>query len=967
MNLFQGDTAALAALDRDMQGRRLLRLDFPRRDGPDDVLMLANSLEADEGLSRDFCYTVEVLSDDAGIPLTAVMGKMVTISLLREDGTPRYFNGHVFEFAFVRTDGGFAFYRMVLKPWLAWLRLGRDSVVFQHLSLTEICDQTFQRYLQRDYRYRLAGALPTLTMAVQFNESDYNHLHRRLEDAGLFYWYEHRFDGHTWWLGDDSTGAGPIDGERSDMPYRMQGGAGEDDGVQRWSAQRRVGPGLTTLGSYDFKRARPDRAGRASLNRQGAVPVLELYESTGAYGFRDDDGGVALAARRMEAQDARGQDFDAGGNDRTAQPGRWFTLSGHFSGGRARSAPGEALGGDVGAREYLILSVRHSASNNYQDGRAALSSYRNRFTCLRKSIPWRPQRGFQSSAVCIPGAQTAKVVGPAGEEIHTDRYGRVRVQFHWDRLGKYDAASSPWVRVMTSWAGANFGQISLPRVGQEVVVQFLDGNPDRPLIVGGVYNESHMPPWELPANKTQSGILTRSSNGGRAAHANALRFEDMKGEEELWLHAEKNQRIEVEHDESHWVGNDRNKTVLRDEGVDVGRDRHETVGRDETITVHGERRERVGRDEQIRIHGEKNERVDLAKTETVGLAKALSVGGLYQVSVGAAMNTTVALSQTAQVLGGKSTRVGKAYGIEAGEELAIEVGAASFRMSRDGTITLGGTRIDIEASGPVRINGKDVDINMGGAALAGGVASAANTVPGKDADKNDNASERNTAGEAPTSPDNRSLLNAADAELHSRPAITRAEDLKNISSPATAPKTIVIADNMQNDFNSLWGKSFPAGHSQEFGGVIVTDKNGELSMTNMGTDSQKDSYFPNLNITDKKEVIGTFHTHPYDNPPHTDVSFSGTDAAYIVNTKQVLAICQSGTGQFAFLRTSMTPASVNEPEIKKQVQDETNRLVLLGGMPFDAASKQSAKDVAKELNLGYYEGENGKLNLIDNK
>jgi hypothetical protein len=252
MDKFRMGAEAFAALLSDPQGKRLLRMEFRRQDGPK-ATMLANTLDAVEELSRDFTYTVEVLSNNATISLKAVMGKMVTVSLVRDDGSLRYFNGYVFEFRFVRTDGGFAFYHMVLKPWLAFLRLRQDNAVFQDASIVDLCDKTFQHYLQRDVKYRLPGEQQRLTLAVQYNETDHNHLHRRLEDSGVFYWYEHRQDGHTLWLSDDSTRADPIDGDEPEMVFQSATGSLEDDGVHQWSAMRRIAAGRVTLGSFDFK------------------------------------------------------------------------------------------------------------------------------------------------------------------------------------------------------------------------------------------------------------------------------------------------------------------------------------------------------------------------------------------------------------------------------------------------------------------------------------------------------------------------------------------------------------------------------------------------------------------------------------------------------------------------------------------------------------------------------------------
>src|ERR1700761_6557602 len=250
MDLIQGVTAILAAYGNEAQGQRLLRMTFPRGDGPGSI-MLANSIHVDEAMSRDFEIDVEVLSDDALIALDDVTGKMVTISLVRDDGTLRYFNGYVFAFRFIKTDGGFAFYQMELKPWLAFPLLRQDCRIFQFLSLIELFDEIFLDYLERDYQYRLLRDPPELTLAIQYNESDHNHLHRRLEAAGLVYWYEHRADGHTLFISDDSTRCAPVDGV-GEMPYQNQAGSLEDDGIHQWEPMRRIGSGKVTVTSYNF-------------------------------------------------------------------------------------------------------------------------------------------------------------------------------------------------------------------------------------------------------------------------------------------------------------------------------------------------------------------------------------------------------------------------------------------------------------------------------------------------------------------------------------------------------------------------------------------------------------------------------------------------------------------------------------------------------------------------------------------
>jgi len=704
------------------QNDRLLSLHYPFEEGPSSPL-LVHHFSAVEGVSRDFQITLELLSNDAHIELKSLMGKMVAIELERADGSSRYFNGHVFEFRLSRTDGGYAFYHMELGPWTRFLSHRHDNYLFQYKTAEAALKEIFEDYgTLADVRFHLHGEYPVETFRTQWDESDYNYLHRRCEEKGWHYWFEHGKDGHCLIISDDSTLADPIDGEKT-VRFHEAGAVDAEDGITSWSPVRRVVPGKFSLSSFDFKSPRPESTAMSSRNRQGDVNDYEVYEYAGAYGFADHGSGTAQARLRMEEIEAAAKSFEGAGNSRFLKPGRYFELTEHFD-----------QQGDVFDRQFLVLEVRHTASNNYlaNDGDAV---YANHFIAQRRLVPFRPGRGFNSVQPKIYGIQTAIVVGPQGEEIHCDQYGRVKLKFHWDRSGIQDDTASCWVRVASTWAGSNFGFMAVPRIGQEVIVQWLDGNPDQPIITGRVYNAANMPPWELPVNKTQTGVLTRSSHGGTYDHANAIRFEDKKGQEELWLHAEKDQRIEVEHDESHWVGHDRSKTIDHDETSHIKHDRTETVDHDETITNHNHRTERVDHDEHISIGdnrtedvgqnetihigqnrsvtigGMKNELITLAKTETIGLAKMLSIGAAYQTTVGAAMNTTVALNQSAQIGMDKSTSVGKKFSIDAGDELEIQVGKSHFVMKSDGTISLSGAQISIEASGPVKINGKDVDIN----------------------------------------------------------------------------------------------------------------------------------------------------------------------------------------------------------------------------------------------------------------
>jgi len=506
----------------DRQTNRTLTLTFPQGDGPE-ALMAANRLDAYEGLSRDFMFTVEVLSEDARIALKDVQGKNVTIEMVRADGSKRYFNGYVFEFRLVRTDGTFAFYDMVLLPWLAYLRLQRDNRLFHGQTLQEQFTAICAAYDVNDWQWQVAGPDELMTDACQFDETTYNYFHRRLEERGLHYRYEHRADGHTLVIADDSTQAPAIDGDIPDIEWQAEAGSLDENGIHDWTPVRRIVPSKVSLSTFDFKNPQPKQVDVPSINRQGDVLNKEVYEYAGAYGFKNSEHGDRLARLRMEEIEASAKHFEARGNNGFVMPGRSFRLTGHFD--------AHALDSELEPGEFLVLEARHEVQCNYLQDPLTRPHYENRLSCIRKGIPWRPGRGFNSVEPKIHGIQTATVTCPEGEEVHTDPYGRVHVQFHWDREGRFDQHSSALVRVATASAGDGFGQVAIPRRGQEVIVHWLDGNPDRPIIIGSVPNARNMPPrfhheGSLPANHPQSGWSTRELHGNRLQH---LRFNDKTG------------------------------------------------------------------------------------------------------------------------------------------------------------------------------------------------------------------------------------------------------------------------------------------------------------------------------------------------------------------------------------------------------------------------------------------------------
>ena len=501
------------------QYNRILRMSFPHGDAPA-YQFVVNKLDAVECVSRDFEYRVELLCDSPSVLLEDVQGKLLSVTLVRADGTERYFSGYVFSFSRRQSEGSITVYQAELGPWFKFLSLRRNSFLFHQKTLRDQTEEILQAYGPHPkWEWRVTEDDPVMTDACQFDETDFNYLSRRWEERGWCYWYEHDAQGHTLIVSSDSTAASPLDGG-DDVRFHAKGGAVEEDAIDTWLPQREGVPAGVSLGAFDFKSPSPVEVGTLTLTELGSFPSIESYEYTGAYGFRTRAEGDAQARVRMEEFEAAAAKAAGEGNCRFIQPGRWFRLVADFD------FTAYVGGKDGGADEFFVVSTRHTATNNYLATDGETGTYRNWFTCANKAAPWRPGRGYNSVPTKILAMQTATVVGPEGtESIHTDEYSRVRVQFHWDRAGVRDDRSSAWVRVSSAWAGAELGASMVPRVGTEVIVQWLGGNPDRPVITGALYNERNMPPWAVPGQQALSGLRSRelapgkgNSPSGRSNH-----------------------------------------------------------------------------------------------------------------------------------------------------------------------------------------------------------------------------------------------------------------------------------------------------------------------------------------------------------------------------------------------------------------------------------------------------------------
>jgi type VI secretion system secreted protein VgrG len=714
-----------------------------------DVLLL-REMSGTEVLSQPFLWDLDLLSEKGDLNADDLLGQKVSVACTLPNGKKRYFHGLVSEFS----QGGwlqrYYRYRASVRPWYWMLTRTADCRIYQEMSVTQIFEAVVKQYGFTDYELRLSGSYAPREYCVQYRETDFNFLSRLLEHEGIYYFFGHAETKHTLVLADDPSQHRTSDGYET-VPYYAPGGKDalrERDHIESWTYTKAVQSGSFATADFDFVKPRKSLAGSATVSRQHQQSTYEVFDYPGALSELESQQSDATSKVRIQELQVSYMVARGHGNVAGLAVGQRFTLE---------KFPRKDLN-----IAYVITEARYTLSvDAFESGTAhdappiAVS-----IEAIDARTPYRARRSTPKPM--IHGAQTAMVVGPAGDEIYTDKYGRVKVQFHWDRYGKQDEQSSCWIRVAQLWAGRNWGMIHVPRIGQEVIVSFLEGDPDRPIITGRVYNGDSMPPYGLPDNATQSGIKSRSSKGGGEANFNEIRFEDLKGSEQLYIHAEKNQDGVVENDETHSVGHDRTKTITRDENTKVGNNRTETVGSTESITIGVNRTERVGANEEIQIGANRTEAVGanetiaitanrtitvgsneiasvaLLRTHNVGINELINVGAAQEVNVGAAQTITVGAaqvtsvgleqmtnvglhrsvnvggSQAHHVAGGRSATVGKDdhlavttnIVIDAGESVTIRAGDASIRLEKNGNITIEGNNIATVGSGNINLQAK---------------------------------------------------------------------------------------------------------------------------------------------------------------------------------------------------------------------------------------------------------------------
>jgi type VI secretion system secreted protein VgrG len=616
----------------------------------EDVLLLI-SFSGTEKLGRLFEYKLELASEDYNIKPESIIGENVSIRLNLKNNEVRYFNGYVSQFTQLTSSGQLARYRATVVPWFWFLTRVADCRIFQGKTVPDIIQQIFRDRGLTDYENRLSGTYRTWEYCVQYRETEFDFISRLMEQEGIYYFFKHENGKHSLVMADSYSSHEPYSNFGELIYHPSDEGPTTKECVSDWLVETHLQSGSYAINDFNFTKPQTPLFARAnasgSAEKGGSANDYEIYDYPGEYTTSNE--GTEYAKKRIEELQTGYQVAVASSDSRGICPGYLFNLSEHPIGDQNQ--------------EYLITSANYTIRGDDIFSTGAESSecvFSCSFTAITSSKAFRSQRITPKPK--ISGPQTAFVVGPTADEICTDEYGRVKVKFHWDRYGKADENSSCWIRVAQVWAGKKWGAMYIPRIGQEVVVEFLEGDPDRPIITGRVYNAKTMPPYDLPGNETISTLKSNSSKGGEGF--NEIRFEDKKGEEQIFIHGEKNLDIRIKNDARELIGQDRHLIIKRDQIEEVGGDKHLTV------------------------KGDQNEKIDGTVSLDAGMDLQQKAGMKHALEAG--MNV--------HIKGGMNVI------IEAGMQLSLKAGA-SF--------------IDIGPSGVAISGAPTVMINSGGAAGSG--------------------------------------------------------------------------------------------------------------------------------------------------------------------------------------------------------------------------------------------------------
>ncbi len=624
--------------------------------------LVVRSIRGHEAISQLFEVELEVASDNFQIAAASLIAKPISISIALDEESKRYLNGYVSHFSFQPSTDWYAHYNVMVVPWFWFLTRTADCAIYQNKTVPEIVEAVFKKYSFADFQVKLQKSYSKREYCVQYRESDFQFVSRLLEEEGICYFFAHQETKHTLVL-VDNAGAhpqSPLEPEAKWEPSTGSGFSRQESYISDWV--RRVGVQSTQWRQTDFNFEKPRfqlTSTVPGLASEG-TPTLEIYDYPGK--FDTLELGQDLTRVRMETEESVMDVVQGKSTCRGFVPGFTLKVKDHFR-------PDQD-------GEYLLTQLDYVAEQGGLHGGDVVAEerYENRFTAIPRDTAFRPLR--VTPKPYIRGPQTAMVTGPAGEELYVDEYGRAKVQFHWDRQGQYDDKSSCWIRVSQTIAGKGWGSVQLPRVGQEVIVEFLEGDPDRPLITGRVYNAEQTPPYKLPGEKTKTTLKTLSYPHGGGF--NELRFEDKKDSEQVFLFGQKDFDLRVQNIAREYVGKDRHQVTDQDVFEKIKRDHHNDSGRD---CIHT-----IGRDDHC----------------TIGGKAAYSISDSYSLKTGGAAGYQYGSDVAISVAGNLS--------INASGQIVLSAGSGL-------TIKVGGNHVTIDPSG-VTIVGTMTKINSGGAAFS---------------------------------------------------------------------------------------------------------------------------------------------------------------------------------------------------------------------------------------------------------
>lgn len=558
--------------------------------------LLFKSLTGTEQLSDIFLWKLTMLSPRKNIQAKELLGKGMTIEIETEGESSRYLNAQITQFQKMAQEERYTIYQAELRPWFWYATLSSDCRIYQHKSVVQIADEVLADY-PFTVQKKLYDSYKEIGYCVQYNETDFDFLSRLFEQEGIYYYFEHQDGAHTLVLADYIGSHKPLPGheEIRYISADQIGTAGEEC-IHSWAVVENVRPGRYVTSDYDFKKPQAQLQQIRSAPKTHAHADYEMYQW--GHGYTDPAHGEHLTRVELERLQ-QGQMLVTGKtNVRGMAPGHTFKLHFHPD--------------DLQNTDYLITEVKYEFNENSYASDEDDPDWTLDFAVQKSTEQYRPVR--KTPRPSILGIHTAKVVGPAGEEIWCDKYGRVKLQFPWDRYGQSDENSSCWVRVSSPWAGGSFGGVNIPRVGQEVLIEYINGDINRPVIIGRVYNDFNMPPWGLPAAAVVSGLKSSTHKG---SGYNEFSMDDTAGNEKLTIHGQYDMNTTVRNDQTNTILNNQTNTIHKDQTSTIQNNQTNTIIKNQTNTIRENQTNTIIKDQTNTIQDNQTNTIHKDQTNTI--------------------------------------------------------------------------------------------------------------------------------------------------------------------------------------------------------------------------------------------------------------------------------------------------------------------------------------------------------------